>query len=145
MMLYFLGTLERVMRNLQEEMEAKMTSKDVQHKPEARSNMNSSLPRPPGPACSKTDVQVAYELRFWWSTYGWKDNFIRKPMEVFSHQNSIRINGNHWNKLTSRICQGAASPCFGPFGPCNVSDSLETWIKVLGRPLGYIISSSRLR
>ena len=34
MMLYFLGTLERVMRNLEEEMEAKMTSKDVQHKPE---------------------------------------------------------------------------------------------------------------
>ena len=53
MMLYFLGTLERVMRNLEEEMEAKMTSKDVQHKPEARSNMNSSLPRPPGPVCHK--------------------------------------------------------------------------------------------
>jgi hypothetical protein len=35
MMLYFLGTLERVIRNLEEEMEAKMTSKDVQNKPEA--------------------------------------------------------------------------------------------------------------
>jgi hypothetical protein len=34
MILYCLGTLERVMRNLEEEVEAKMTSKDVQHKPE---------------------------------------------------------------------------------------------------------------
>jgi len=30
-MLYYLGTLERVMRNLEEEVEAKMTSKDVEH------------------------------------------------------------------------------------------------------------------
>jgi hypothetical protein len=30
MMLYFLGTLERLMRKLEEAMEAKMTSKDIQ-------------------------------------------------------------------------------------------------------------------
>jgi hypothetical protein len=29
------------------------------------------------------------------------------------------------NKLTSKICQGAASPSFGPFGLCNVSRLLS--------------------
>ena len=41
------------MRDLGEEVEVLMTSKDVQQKPEARSNMISSLPRPPGPVCLK--------------------------------------------------------------------------------------------
>jgi hypothetical protein len=53
MMLYFLGILERVIGNLEEEIEAKMTSKDVQHKPKAQSNMTLSLPRPPGLVCHK--------------------------------------------------------------------------------------------
>jgi hypothetical protein len=63
MMLYCLGTLD-VMKNLEEEVEVKMTSKGVQHKPEARSNMISSLPRPPGPICHKMDAQDASGLRF---------------------------------------------------------------------------------
>ena len=46
-------TLERVMRDLEEEVEALMTSKDVQQKPEAWSNMISSLSRPPGLVCLK--------------------------------------------------------------------------------------------
>jgi hypothetical protein len=46
-------------------------------------------------------------------------------MEVVPHQNSFRINRNLRNKLTSRICQGAASSSFGPFGPCNVSGLLR--------------------
>ena len=41
------------MRDLEEEVEALMTSKDVQQKPEARSNMISSLPRPLGPVYFK--------------------------------------------------------------------------------------------
>jgi hypothetical protein len=32
---------------------------------------------------------------------------------------------NRRNKLTSRICQDAASSSFGPFGPCNVSRLLR--------------------
>ena len=52
------------MRDLEEEVEALMTSKDVQQKPEARSNMISSLPRPPGPVCLKLVTQDASELRF---------------------------------------------------------------------------------
>ena len=53
MMLSCLGTLERVMKDLEDVVEGKMTSKDVQQEPEARSNMISSLPRPPGPVCLK--------------------------------------------------------------------------------------------
>ena len=53
MVLSCLGTLERVMRDLEEEVEALMTSKDVQQKPKAQSNMISSLPRPLGPVYLK--------------------------------------------------------------------------------------------
>jgi len=38
MMLSYLGTLERVMRNLEEGVEAEKTSKDAQHKLEAQFN-----------------------------------------------------------------------------------------------------------
>ena len=53
MMLSCLGTLKRVMKDLEDVVEAKMTSKDVQQEPEARSNTISSLPRPPGLVCLK--------------------------------------------------------------------------------------------
>ena len=52
------------MRDLEEEVEAMMTSKDVQQKPEARSNMISSLPRPPGLVCLKLVTQDAAGLCF---------------------------------------------------------------------------------
>jgi len=63
-MLYCFGRLERGMRNLEEEVEVKMTSKDVQHKLEARSNMTSSQPQPPGPVCHKMDAQDTFGLGF---------------------------------------------------------------------------------
>jgi hypothetical protein len=63
-MLYFLGTFERLMRKLEEAMEAKMTSKDVQQKPKARSNMNLSLPWPLGPVWNKTGHTGTSGLRF---------------------------------------------------------------------------------
>ena len=52
------------MKKLKEAMEAKMTSKDVQQKPEARSNMNSSLPQPTGPVYHKTGHTDTSRLRF---------------------------------------------------------------------------------
>jgi hypothetical protein len=121
------------------------SSKGVQAKLEAQSKSSSSSSRAPGAAGSKTDAQVAYGLCFRRSTYGWKDNWIRKSMEVVPHKNPFRINRNCQNKLTSRICHGAASPSFGSFGPCNVSGLLRTRVGVLRCPLGYIISSRRLR
>ena len=53
------------MRDLEEEVEVMMTSKDVQHEPEAQSNSSSSsLPRSSGLACSKTDDQDSSGLCF---------------------------------------------------------------------------------
>ena len=52
------------MRDLEEEVEAMMTSKDVQQELEARSNMISSLPRPPGPICLKLVTQDASDFVF---------------------------------------------------------------------------------
>jgi len=46
MMLSYLGTLERVMRNLEEGVEAEKTSKDTPHKLEAESNSTSKLSSP---------------------------------------------------------------------------------------------------
>ena len=64
MMLSCLETLERVMKDLEDVVEAKMTSKDVQQEPEARSNMISSLSWPPGLVCLKLVTQDASELHF---------------------------------------------------------------------------------
>ena len=70
MMLSCLGTLVRVMKDLEDVVEAMMTSKDVQQNPEARSNMISSLPWPPGPVYIKLVTQDAYGLHFRRFTYG---------------------------------------------------------------------------
>ena len=102
------------MRDLEEEVEVLMTSKDVQQKPEALSNMISSLSRPPGLVYLNLVTQDVSELRFQRSTYGWNANLIRKPIQVVSHQKPFKINGNRQNNSASRICQGAATPSFGP-------------------------------
>ena len=96
-----------------------MTSKDVQHKPKAQSNKNSSLPRLLGPVCLKLVTQDASGLRFQWSTYGWKANLIRKPIQVVLGQKLFGINGNRRNKSASRICQGATTLVFGPLDPVS--------------------------
>jgi hypothetical protein len=76
---------------------------------EAKSNSSSSLVRSPGAVRNKTDAQVAHGVGFGRSIYGSKQNFIELPMPSVSSQNSFRVNGNRQNKLTSRICQSAAS------------------------------------
>ena len=81
---------------------------------EAKSNSSSSPVRAPGPVCLKLVTQDASGLCFQQSTYGWKANFIRKKIQVVSHQNTFKINRNRRNKSVSRICQGAATPYFGP-------------------------------
>ena len=82
--------------------------------PRWRPKSSSSPSRGPGPVCHKTDHTGASRLHFRRSTYGWKANLIRKPIQVVSHQNMFRINGNRRNKSASRIYQGAATPSFGP-------------------------------
>ena len=144
MFMLCLGTKERTRRHIEEVLEVWRTSKGARVNMEVQTKSTLTPFRSLGAVCIKLVIQVAYGLHFWCSTNGWKDNLIRKPMEVVPLQNSIRINENHRNKLISRIYQDAASPSFGPFGHCNVSDFLGTRIEVLGRPLGYIISSHRL-
>ena len=58
------------MKDLEDVVEAKMTSKNIQQEPEAWSNMISSLPRPPGPVYLKLVTQDTSGLRFQRSTYG---------------------------------------------------------------------------
>jgi hypothetical protein len=65
-------------------------------------------------------------------------------MALVSCQNLSRVNGNHRNKLTSRICQSAAStvwlglrPKFGAPHPWSPP--------TLGRPVSNIFSSHHLR
>ena len=81
--------------------------------PRWRHKSSSSPSRPLGPVCLKLVTQDASGLHFQQSTYGWKANFIRKPIQVVSCQKPFRINGNRQNKSGSRICQGAATPSFG--------------------------------
>ena len=81
---------------------------------EAQSNSSSSLLRLSGSFCLKLVTQDAFGLRFRRSTYGWKANLIRKPIQLVSRQKLFEINGNRGHKSVSRICQGATTPSFGP-------------------------------
>ena len=128
------------MRELEEEVEAMMTNKDVQQKPEARSNMISSLPWPPGPVCLKLVTQDASRLHFRRSTYGWKANLIRKPIQVVSRQKPFVIDGNRRNKSASRICQGTATPSFGPLDHVSCLGPLGARPVVLHNPRVFINS-----
>ena len=82
--------------------------------PRWRPKSSSSPSRVPAPVCLKLVTQDAFRLRFRRSTYGWKVNLIRKPIQVVTRQKLFRINGNHDHKSASRIYQGAATPSFGP-------------------------------
>src|SRR6266540_245160 len=107
---------------------------DAHHQLEAESNSTSSPPRNPGAGRTKIDAQDAYRLRFQRFLIPCKDNFITFPMPPVSPQNSIGVNGKHQNKSASRICQGAASPSFGPLG------RVSCW-SPLGAPNPYLFSS----
>ena len=110
---------------------------------EAQSNSSSSLPRPPGPVCLKLVTQDASGLRFRRSTYGWKDNLIRKPIQVVSRQNTFGINGNRRKKAVSRIYQGAATPSFGPLDRVSCLGPLGGASRVGDDPKTFIIIRRR--
>jgi hypothetical protein len=102
------------------------TSNDARVKMEVQTKSTSSLFRSPGAVFIKLVTQVAYGLRFRCSTNGWKDNFIKKPMDVVPLQNSIRINRNRQNKLKSGIYHDAASSSFGALGLVTSWDTFRT-------------------
>ena len=117
-------------------------------KVEAQNNSSSSPPRSPGAARTKNNAQVVYGGRFGRSLYGWKDNFKELPMAPVSGPNSLGINRNRRNNVTSRICQGAAPLSFGLLAPVPYWPKWWTppWPApaTLGRSLGYKLSSRRL-
>ena len=82
--------------------------------PRWRPKSSSSPSRPPGSVYLKLVTQDASGLCFRRSTYGWKANLIRKPIQVVSRQKTFGINENRRNKSASRICHGATTPSFGP-------------------------------
>ena len=102
--------------------------------------MISSLSRPPGPVCLKLVIQDASGLRFQQSTYGWKANLIRKPIQVVSHQNLFGINRNCGHNSASRIYQGAATPSFGPLDHVSCLGPLGARPGVLHDPRVFINS-----
>ena len=120
-------------------------------KVEAQNKSSSSPPRSPGAARTKNDSQVAYGVRFGCSLYGWKDNFKELLMEQGSGPNSLGVNGNHRNNMTSRICQSAAPPSFGLLSHVSCRAKWPKWWTppwpppaTLGCPLGYKLSSRYL-
>jgi hypothetical protein len=144
MIMLCLVTKERTRRHTEEGLEVWRTSKGARVNMEVQTKSTLTPFRSLGAVCIKLVMQVGYRLCFWCSTNGWKDNLIKKPMEVVRLQNSIRINRNHQNNLTSRICHDAASSSFGPLGLVTCWDTFKTWRGVLGHPWGYIISSRHL-
>ena len=95
------------------DLEAWKTSKDVRIKVEAQTDSTSFQFRTPGTARRKMDAQVAYGVGFGCTIYVCKDNFKKLPMALVSGPNSTGVDGNRRNKLTSKICLGAATPYFG--------------------------------
>ena len=131
-------------RMLGRSLEPWWTSKGSQEL-EAQSKSSSSLLQSPGTARTKIRAQAAYGVRSGWSLYGWKYNFKELPMEQVWGPNSLGVDGNHWNNMTSRICQGAAPPSFELLAhvPCCANWWTPPWPPpaTLGPPLGYKLSS----
>jgi hypothetical protein len=104
---------------------------------EAKSNLSSGPVRSPGVVRNKTDTQVAYGVGFGRSIY-WKHNFIELPMALVSCQNSSRVNRNLWNKLMSRICQGAAPIPLGLLAQQEAHVGLGYFSRAWTVPLGTV-------
>ena len=107
---------------------------------EAQSNSSLSLSRPSGPVCLKLVTQDASGLHLRRSTYGWKANLIRNPIQVVSYPKAFRINGNRRNKSASRIYQGAAIPSFRPLDHISCLGPLGARPGVLHDPRVFINS-----
>ena len=109
--------------------------------PRWRPKSSSSSSRSPGAAHTKNDAQAAYGVHFGRSIYGCKDNFKELPMTLVSGPNSFRVDENHRNKRTFRICHGAATPSFGLLVHVSCWGPLWTWLGGYARPNHHIISS----
>ena len=80
LIMLYLGTLERIMKDLETSKESERNKEGVQVKLEAQSKSSSSLFRPAGPFDAKIGAQDAYGLRFGRTTYAWKANLVTFPV-----------------------------------------------------------------
>ena len=83
---------------------------------ELKPNLFTSPVRTAGAGLTKTDAQTTYGLRFMRSTYRWKAKEIRFTTQLVSRHLDFGFDGKSRRKVTDRICQGAATPVFGPAG-----------------------------
>jgi hypothetical protein len=76
------------------------SQRDVHEKVASQSNselLSSSPTRCLGPPRIQIDVQIAYDLRFGYSTYARKDKEITFLMALITCPTKIRVIGNHQN------------------------------------------------
>ena len=81
-----------------------------------KSDLFASPVRTAGAGLTKTDAQATYRLRFGRSIYHWKAKEIIFPTQLIPYQNTLGVDGNHQNNMTTRICLDVATPVFGPEG-----------------------------
>jgi hypothetical protein len=106
---------------------------------------------------TKAVAHATYELCFQCSRYHWKAKLITFPTQLVPHQNMFGSDGNHRNKMTSRICQKPVGPIFGSKGLymlgllCHPQWGLFLGLKafvhprVAQPPLGHRLSRGRLQ
>jgi hypothetical protein len=83
---------------------------------ELKSSLFANLVRTIRVGLAKTDAHTTYGLHFRRSRYRWKAKEISFPTHLVSHQNILESDGNHHNKMMSKICQKSSMPVFGPKG-----------------------------
>ena len=81
-----------------------------------KSDLFASPVRTAGAGLTKMDAQATYGLRFGRSIYCWKAKEISFPTQLIPYQNTLGVDGNRRNNITTRICLDAATPVFGPEG-----------------------------
>jgi hypothetical protein len=83
---------------------------------ELKSSLFANLVWTGGVGLAKTNAPTTYRLHFRRSRYSWKDKKISFPTHLVPHQNMLGADGNHHNKMTSKIYQKSSTSVFAPKG-----------------------------
>jgi hypothetical protein len=83
---------------------------------ESKSSLFADLVRIAGMGLMKTDAQTTYGLCFQCSRYRWKAKEVSFPTQLVLCQKMLGADGNHHNKMISRMCQKSATPILGRKG-----------------------------
>jgi hypothetical protein len=82
---------------------------DCQAQENLKCSLFVNLVRTIGVGLTKMNAHATYGLFFRCFRYRWKAKKIRFPTHLVPRQNMLRSNGNHHNKMMSRICQKSAT------------------------------------